>query len=118
MPGALPSSQAKPRQILAWRRFGDGSMRWLRILASVVVLGGVAGALGIVWMISYFGKDLPDHRELSNYQPSNATRVHAGDGRLIGEFATERRVFVPITAIPKRLIHAVVATEDQNFYTH
>ena len=92
--------------------------RLLQLLAAIVVFGGVAGALSLYWAISYFGKDLPDHRELASYQPSNATRIHAGDGRLIGEFATERRIFVPIQAMPKRVIHAVIATEDQNFYSH
>ena len=44
--------------------------------------------------------------------------MHAGDGRLLAEYATERRVFVPIAAIPKRVIAAFLAAEDKNFYSH
>src|SRR3546814_4002890 len=46
------------------------------------------------------------------------TRVHAGDGRLITEYAIERRVFVPYSAIPRHVIEAFVAAEDQNFFHH
>jgi len=55
---------------------------------------------------------------LANYTPPVMTRVYAGDGSLIQEYAVEGRVFVPISAIPKRVIHAFVASEDQRFYTH
>src|SRR3546814_13445475 len=44
--------------------------------------------------------------------------VHAGDGRLITEYAIERRVFVPYSAIPRHVIEAFVAAEDQNFFHH
>jgi penicillin-binding protein 1A len=46
------------------------------------------------------------------------TRVHAGDGRLLAEYATERRIFVPIQAIPKPVINAFLSAEDKNFYNH
>jgi penicillin-binding protein 1A len=46
------------------------------------------------------------------------TRVHAGDGRLLAEYATQKRVFVPIQAIPKRVVNAFLAAEDKNFYSH
>ena len=44
--------------------------------------------------------------------------MHAGVGRLLAEYATERRVFVPIQAIPKRVIDAFLSAEDKNFYSH
>ena len=40
------------------------------------------------------------------------TRVHAGDGRLITEYAVEKRVFVPITAMQKRVINTFLSAED------
>ena len=75
--------------------------------------GGFAGLT--IW---YFGRDLPDYQQLANYQPPITTRVLAGDGRLLAEYATERRVFVPISVIPKRVIAAFLAAEDKNFYSH
>ncbi len=74
------------------------------------------GFVGItLW---YFGRDLPDYQQLAHYEPSIMTRVHAGDGRLLAEYATERRIFVPIQAIPKPVINAFLSAEDKNFYNH
>ena len=63
-----------------------------------------------------YAAGLPDYRQrrLSAADP----RVHAGDGRLLAEFAHEKRVFVPVEAIPRRVIQAFLAAEDKNFYSH
>ncbi len=63
-------------------------------------------------------KDLPSIKALSEYQPPIMTRVHAGDGKLIAEYAEQKRVFVPIESIPKEIQHAFVAAEDKRFYKH
>lgn len=76
------------------------------------------GLLAGTGLLLYFSHDLPDHNQLANYHPSTVTRVYASDGRLIEEFATEHRIFVPIDAIPKLVIHAFLAAEDRNFYSH
>ena len=65
-----------------------------------------------------FSADLPDVDGLRNYQPPVMSRVYAGDGRLMAELATERRIFVPYTAIPEVVKQAFVSAEDQNFWTH
>jgi penicillin-binding protein 1A len=84
-------------------------------LAVVGVIGaGVAGLVGL-W---YYGRDLPDYQQLANYEPPVTTRLHAGDGRLIAEYSRERRLFVPIQAIPKPVIQAFLSAEDKNFYEH
>jgi len=76
----------------------------------------VAGTtLYVLWEYS---RGLPDYTQLAQYDPPTVTRVHAGDGRLIAEYAVERRVFVPVTAMPRPLIGAFLAAEDQNFYHH
>src|SRR5215470_4834586 len=90
-------------------------IRFLFVCAVVLAIAG-CGLVGVtIW---HFGRDLPDYQQLAHYQPPIATRVHAGDGHLLAEYATERRVFVPIEAIPKRVIHAFLAAEDKNFYNH
>jgi len=90
-------------------------IRFLFVCAVILAIAG-CGVVGItIW---YFGRDLPDYSQLAHYQPPIMTRVQAGDGRLLAEYASERRVFVPIEAIPKRVIDAFVSAEDKNFYTH
>ncbi|MBY0510207.1 MAG: transglycosylase domain-containing protein, partial [Rhodospirillaceae bacterium] len=93
-------------------------MRWLTVVLSIVVLVAVAGAAGAFFIFFHFSRGLPDYRALANYTPPVMTRVYAGDGTLVQEYAIEGRVFVPMTAIPKRVIDAFIASEDQRFYTH
>ncbi|MGB9643868.1 MAG: penicillin-binding protein 1A, partial [Stellaceae bacterium] len=89
--------------------------RFLFVCAVMLAIAG-CGFVGItLW---YFGRDLPDYQQLAHYQPPIMTRVHAGDGRLLAEYATERRIFVPIQAIPKPVINAFLSAEDKNFYNH
>jgi penicillin-binding protein 1A len=82
---------------------------------TVVFLVGVAGVAGAIW---HFSKDLPDYSQLQDYEPPVMTRVHASDGALLGEYAKERRLYLPIQAVPKLVINAFLAAEDKNFYEH
>jgi penicillin-binding protein 1A len=84
----------------------------------VVLLGGVVGAAGGYMAYKHFSADLPDVDGLRNYQPPVMSRVYAGDSRLLAELASERRIFVPISAIPPIVKQAFISAEDQNFYTH
>ena len=93
-------------------------LRWLGYLFVVMVCVGVLAGAGVVWVFWEFGRDLPDYDQLADYQPPVTTRVHAGDGSLLAEYAVERRVFVPIDAIPRRIVNAFLAAEDQHFYEH
>ncbi|HEY1505474.1 MAG TPA: penicillin-binding protein 1A [Stellaceae bacterium] len=93
-------------------------MKLLKLLIVLVILAGLAGAGTAGLAVWYFGRDLPDYEQLANYQPPIVTRVYAGDGRLMAEYATEKRVFIPIKAMPPLVIHAFLAAEDKNFYTH
>ncbi|MET1410751.1 penicillin-binding protein 1A [Roseibium sp. HPY-6] len=72
-----------------------------------------------VWMyLQHLDEDLPDYTALKNYEPPVMTRVHAADGSLMAEYATERRMFLPIQAIPDRVKQAFISAEDKNFYSH
>src|SRR6476469_7586977 len=82
-------------------------------LASLIV--GVATLAGLFW---HFSHGLPDHKQLAVYQPATVSRLYAADGRLRAEYAKEKRVFVPVAAMPKRVLQAFVAAEDQRFFTH
>ncbi|HYB08039.1 MAG TPA: penicillin-binding protein 1A [Alphaproteobacteria bacterium] len=93
-------------------------LKRLLLMVGLLVGLGILGAAGVVALFYHYGRDLPDYHQLAIYEPATETRVHAGDGRLIAEYATERRVFVPIEAIPARVVKAFIAAEDKNFYTH
>ena len=88
---------------------------WMFAVGSVVFLVAVVGAAGMMW---HYSKDLPDYSQLQNYEPPVMTRVHASDGSLVAEYARERRLYLPIQAVPKRVINAFLAAEDKNFYEH
>ena len=81
----------------------------------MLAIGGAAAVAFALWRC---GIGLPDYSQLANYEPAITTRVHAGDGRLITEFAREKRLYVPYETIPKLVVHAFVSAEDQNFFVH
>lgn len=93
-------------------------MRHIRFLLFSLFLLGLIGGGGAFLVYRHYAADLPDYQALLSYQPPIATRVHAGDGRLLAEYATQKRLFVPIKAMPPRLIAAVLAAEDREFYQH
>lgn len=88
---------------------------WLFAVGAVVFLLGIAAVALVIW---HYSKDLPDYAQLRNYEPPVMSRVHAGDGSLIAEYAKERRLYLPIQAVPKLVINAYLAAEDKNFYKH
>ncbi len=92
--------------------------RWLMVGFFVLTVGVFVAGAGAIFVFYHFGKGLPDYRQLATYNPPVMTRVYAGDGRLIQEYAVEGRVFVPLSAVPRRIIDAVVASEDQRFWSH
>lgn len=97
-------------------------MRWIYYSFLYLVSMGLFAALVVVAAVSFIlnqaASDLPAYSQLKDYEPPVITRVHAGDGRLLAEFAQEKRVFVPIDEIPQRVKNAFISAEDKNFYTH
>ena len=82
---------------------------------TILFIAGISATAALLW---HFSKDLPDYSQLKNYEPPVMTRVHAADGSLLAEYADERRLYLPIQAVPKLVIHAFLAAEDKNFYEH
>lgn len=79
-------------------------------------IGMVALTIGaIFWM---YGRDLPSHESLASYTPPTISRIYSGQGRLIDEFAKERRLFAPADTIPDLVKQAFISAEDKNFYEH
>ena len=78
----------------------------------------VAGIAGLAVLVLIYGRDLPDYKKLATYTPPVATRLYASDGSLLIEYAEERRVFIDFADMPKQLVNAFVAAEDQHFWSH
>jgi penicillin-binding protein 1A len=90
-------------------------MGWVFAGGTIIFLVGVTATAGLLW---HFSKELPDYSQLQDYEPAVMTRVHASDGSLLAEYARERRLYIPIQAVPKLVINAFIAAEDKNFYEH
>ena len=87
-------------------------------LISLGFLGAGTAVGGVIWLFWEYGRDLPEYGQLARYEPAVMTRVHAGNGALLAEYATQRRVFVPVTEMPQPLIAAFLSAEDKDFYNH
>ncbi len=112
----VPTTPILPPEVPKRRR--SRLLRFLGFLfsAGVIVFVATSAGLGLyLWQIS---KDLPNYEVLAKYEPPVMTRIHAADGRLIAEFARERRIFVPLNTVPKRVINAFLSAEDKNFFRH
>lgn len=93
-------------------------LRFLAWLIFFALLGVLMAAGGVFYILYHYGSDLPDYRQLANYDPPVVTRLYSSDGQLLTEYAKQKRVFVPIDAIPRRVVMAFLSAEDKNFYTH
>ncbi len=82
---------------------------------TIVFVVAITAAAGLLW---HYSKELPDYSQLQDYEPAVMTRVHASDGSLLAEYARERRLYLPIQAVPKLVINAFIAAEDKNYYEH
>ncbi|MFN5381747.1 MAG: penicillin-binding protein 1A, partial [Alphaproteobacteria bacterium] len=83
------------------------------LLAGVLLVG-----LFVLPILIYFGKDLPDYKQLTNYDPPTISRIYTSTGELMSELAIERRIYRKIDEIPQVVINAFIAAEDQNYYNH
>lgn len=87
------------------------------LLATLINLATLLG-VALAFCAAALTRDLPDHRALANWEPAVTTRLYAGDGAMIAQYARERRLFLPIGAMPARVKQAFLSAEDKNFYLH
>ncbi|WP_109563150.1 penicillin-binding protein 1A [Jannaschia seohaensis] len=87
-------------------------------LFSAITLGIIAAAVTVGAVLWMYGRDLPNHEQLAQYTPPTISRIYSGEGRLMDEFARERRLFAPAEEIPDLVKQAFISAEDKNFYLH
>ena len=85
---------------------------------TLVTLGLVMGALTVGGVFWVYGKDLPDVEPLATYQPPTLTRIYSPEGRIIDEYAEQRRIYISYDEIPDVVKNAFISAEDKNFYEH
>ena len=85
------------------------------ILLSSIGLFSVMTIIAVLWV---FSNNLPDYKFLKNYKPPVSSKVYSGEGELIRDFSSEKRIFVPYEAIPKKVINSFLSAEDKNFFSH
>ena len=93
-------------------------IRYFNISIKFFIILGIACVLFIFSTLWYFSIGLPDYKKLSNYQPPISSRVYSNDGKLIAEYALEKRLFIPFESIPKKVINSFLSAEDKNFFNH
>ena len=93
----------------------SGLIKKILILLITIGLGLFISITVILWTYS---NKLPDYKFLKNYKPPVSSKLYSGGGELVSDFSTEKRIFVPYNAIPKKVIHAFLSAEDKNFFSH
>ncbi|MBB4264767.1 penicillin-binding protein 1A [Roseospira visakhapatnamensis] len=93
-------------------------LKVFRLFVAGSLVMGVVGVACVAYVLYHFGRDLPAYDHLKTYEPPVTTRVYASDGRLMAEYAIEKRIYLPIEAIPERLRNAFLSAEDKSFYSH
>jgi len=92
-----------------------------RIIKNIFILilsFGLLTAFSILAVLWAFSNNLPDYKYLKSYKPPVSSKVYSGDGELVNDFSTEKRIFVPHNAISERVINSFLSAEDKNFYSH
>ena len=85
---------------------------------SWVTIGVVLVALIVGAILFMYGKDLPDHKYLVSYEPKTISKVYSIEGKVMDEFAQERRLYTPVDEIPAVVRNAFISAEDKGFYQH
>ena len=92
--------------------------RIIKNIFIVVLSVGLLSAFSVLAVLWAFSNNLPDYKFLKNYKQSVSSKVYSGDGELVNDFSSEKRIFVPYKSIPEKVINAFLSAEDKNFYSH
>ena len=92
-----------------------------RIFKRLIIFGLLSSTLILVLIISVlwtYSNKLPDYKYLKSYKPPVSSKLYSGNGVLVSDFSSEKRIFVPYTAISQTVINAFLSAEDKNFFDH
>jgi len=92
-----------------------------RIIKNIFILilsFGLFSMICVIAILWAFSSNLPDYKFLKSYKPSVSSKVYSGEGELVKDFSTEKRIFVPYKAIPSKVVNSFLSAEDKNFFSH
>ena len=92
--------------------------KFIKNLLLAITLFSLTGIIVVFSILWTYSNKLPDYKFLKNYKPPVSSKVYSGNGVLISDFSSEKRIFVPFNAIPKKIIHSFLSSEDKNFFRH
>ena len=92
--------------------------RWFLYVSSVLLGLAAVGALLGAFVLALLYPTLPSLESLTDYQPKIPLRILTVEGELLGEFGEERRAVVNIADVPDVMKNAILAAEDERFYSH
>ena len=98
------------------KTFAGGSLFWRHFKKALWV--SLTGMGLLLIFLVYLSKDLPSLAELEKFDPDVVTKIVSGDGEVIQELFTTKRVLVKFNNIPQHVKDALISTEDQRFYQH
>ena len=93
----------------------------LKIIKRLAIFGLLSSILILTVIISVlwtYSNKLPDYKYLQSYKPPVSSKVYSGDGILVSDFSSEKRIFVPYSSISQTVINAFLSAEDKNFFDH
>ena len=91
---------------------------WIKKILLLFIVGSLAFLVTIIAILWRYSNKLPDYKFLMNYKPPVSSKLYSGGGELVSDFSSEKRIFVPYNAIPKKVIDSFLSAEDKNFFTH
>ena len=92
-----------------------------RIIKNIIILIlsiGLLATTSILTVLWAFSNNLPDYKFLKSYKPAVSSKVYSGNGELVSDFSSEKRIFVPYESIPEKVINSFLSAEDKNFFSH
>ncbi len=92
--------------------------RFIKKILLIISSGFLFSAIAILAILWAFSNNLPDYKFLKKYKPPVSSKVYSGDGKLVSDFSSEKRIFIPYEAIPRKIINSFLSAEDKNFFTH
>ncbi len=93
-------------------------MRFVKIFSIILVLLILISIGALAGLYKWAAQDLPDYKDITDYNPPLVTKVLTSDGQILGYFFREKRFLVSLHEVSPYLIKSFLAAEDAGFYEH